>query len=125
MLIMKAVRGKLKMIIWRMIHFTSFYWMLLRTQKMHLRNMAAFMCFMRIQKDLISAEHLKTLVFIYLDRVSGIKNRLYFVAHLISGNTNRYYLVGKRRVGTAGIQIESNRLFGSLINLNEMPTIQR
>jgi len=34
-------------------------------------------------------------------------------------------LGGKRKVDTAGIQIESNRLFGSLINLNEMPTIQR
>src|SRR5699024_7397920 len=125
MLIMKAVRGKLKMIIWRMIHFTSFYWMLLRTRKMHLRNMAAFMCFMLIQKDLISAEHLKKLVFIYLELVSGRSNRLYLVAHLISGNTNRYYLVGKRKVGTVGIQIGNNRPFGNLINQNEMPIIQR
>src|SRR5699024_8178678 len=125
MLIMKAVRGKLKMIIWRMIHFTSFYWMLLRTQKMHLRKMAAFMCFMRIQKDLISVRHLKKLVFIYLALVYGRNNHLYLVAHLISGNTNRYYLVGKRKVDTVGIQIGNNRLFGSLINLNEMPTIQR
>src|SRR5699024_2798117 len=107
------------------IHFTSFYWMLLRTRKMHLRKMAAFMCFMRIQKDLISAKHLKKLVFIYLELVSGRNNRLYLAVHLISGNTNRYYLGGKRKVDTAGIQIESNRLFGSLINLNEMPTIQR
>src|SRR5690625_503127 len=108
-----------------MIHFTSFYWMLLRTQKMRLRKMAAFMCFMRIQKDLISAEHLKNLVFIYLELVSGRNNRLYLVAHHISGNTNRYYLVGKRKVDTVGIQIENNRLFGNLINQNEMLTIQR
>src|SRR5690625_207127 len=125
MLIMKAVRGKLKMIIWRMIHFTSFYWMLLRTQKMRLRKMVAFMCFMRIQKDLIFAGHLKRLVFIYLELVSGRNNHLYLDAHLISGNTNRYYLDGKRKVDIAGIQIENNRPFGSLINQNEMLTIQR
>src|SRR5699024_11364473 len=116
MLIMKVVRGKLKMIIWKMIHFTSFYWMLLRTQKVHLRKMAAFMCFMRIQKDLISAEHLKKLVFIYLALVSGRNNRLYLVAHLISGNTNRYYLVAKRKVDTDGIRIEKDRQLGSLRN---------
>src|SRR5699024_263455 len=125
MLIMKVVRGKLKMTILIMIHFTSFYWMLLRTQKMRLRKMAAFMCFMRIQKVLISVEHLKKLVFIYLELVYGRNNHLYLAVHLISGNTNRYYLAGTRRVNIAGIQIESNRLFGSLINLNEMPTIQR
>src|SRR5699024_738937 len=125
MLIMKVVQGKLKMIIWRMIHFTSFYWMLLRTQKMRLRKMAAFMCFMRIQKDLISAEHLRKLVFIYQELVYGKNNRLYLVAHLISGNMNRYYLVGKRRAGIVGIPIENNRPFGSLINQNEMLTTQR
>src|SRR5690625_2969556 len=125
MLIMKVGQGKVKMIIWRMIYFTSFYWMLLRTQKMHLQKMAAFMCFMRIQKDLISAEHLKRLVFIYLELVYGRNNRLYLVAHLISGNTNRYYLVGKRKVDTVGIQIENNRPFGNLINQNVMLTIQR
>src|SRR5690625_4803909 len=108
-----------------MIYFTSFYWMLLRTQKMRLRKMAAFMCLMRIQKDLITVEYLKKLVFIYLALVSGRNNRLYLVAHLISGNTNRYYLVGKRKLDTDGIRIENNQLFGSLINQNGMPTIQR
>src|SRR5699024_3979046 len=99
--------------------------MLLRTQKVHLRKMVAFMCFMRIQKVLISVRHLKKLVFIYLELVYGRNNHLYLAVHLISGSTIRYYLAGKRRVDIAGIQIESNRLFGSLINLNEMPTIQR
>src|SRR5699024_505851 len=99
--------------------------MLLRTQKMHLRKMAAFMCFMRIQKDLISAEHLKRLVFIYLELASGRNNRLYLAAHRINGNMSRYYLDGKRKVDTAGIRIENNQPFGSLINQNGMPTIQR
>src|SRR5699024_599863 len=99
--------------------------MILRTQKMNLRRMVACLGLMRIQKDLISVRHLKKLVFIYLELVYGRNNHLYLAVHLISGNTNRYYLAGKRRVDIAGIQIESNRLFGSLINLNEMPTIQR
>src|SRR5690625_8033115 len=113
------------MMIWIALTCTRFYWMFLCILNMHLRKMAVFMCFMRIQYDLFSEKHVKKLVFIYLELVSGRINRLYLAVHLISGNTNRYYLGGKRKVDTAGIQIESNRLFGSLINLNEMPTIQR
>lgn len=77
--------------------------------------MVQFMFSMQIQKDLILERHFKMLDFIYRALVFGRNSPLYLEEVHINGNMNQFFMVGRKKENTTGIQEGRSLPFGNLI----------